>query len=199
MKVELSKVYPMEASTDQAWALLQDIEKVAGCMPGAQVTERVDDNHYKGSLKVSLGPVSATFNGDIEVKEIDAAQRRIRLLGKGADSKGSSSARMDLTACVREAGPRCELVGDSAVTVNGKLANFGGRMMTQVADQILKQFADNFAGQMPASTGESGGPAAKPRSAQGNADQTRGLNVLALAWNAIVGLIKSLFTRTPPG
>jgi len=145
MEVKLEKRYPMDASPAQVWAVLRDVRAVAGCMPGAAINEQVDDNHFKGSVKVKVGPALAAFAGDIEVLALDEPAQRLQLLGKGADKSGST-ASMNLTAQV-EAGDlpgQCVLVGDAVVIVNGKFAQFGGRMMVQVSDMILGQFADNF-------------------------------------------------------
>ena len=152
MKVQLEKTFPMPASADTAWALLQEIESVAGCMPGAKITERIDAAHYKGTVSVKFGPASMSFRGEVEVKSIEPATRTLRLIGTGTDSTGSSGAAMDLTARV-EAGDTavsCNLVGVSEVSMSGKAATFGGRMMGSVADQVLKQFAGNFATQVQA-------------------------------------------------
>jgi carbon monoxide dehydrogenase subunit G len=145
MEVTLDKRYPMPASPAQVWAVLADVRAVAGCMPGAAITEQVDDTHFKGAVKVKVGPATAAFAGDIEVKAVDAAAQRMQLLGKGADRSGSTAA-MDLTATIEpgDTPGDCVLVGKAVVTVNGKFAQFGGRMMVQVSDMILAQFADNF-------------------------------------------------------
>ncbi len=92
MKVVLEKVFPLAASPDSAWQLLQDIETVAGCMPGAKITECVDATHYKGTITVRLGPAKMSFKGDIEVLNLDAAARSLHLVGKGTDATGSSAA-----------------------------------------------------------------------------------------------------------
>ena len=150
MKVELEKTFPMPATAAAAWAFLQDIESVAGCMPGAKITERVDATHYKGTISVRVGPASMAFKGELEVLELNAAQRTLHLVGKGSDTTGSSGASMDLLARIEPAatGNACSLVGRSEVTMSGKAAAFGGRMMGSVADQILKQFTGNFATQV---------------------------------------------------
>lgn len=190
MKVNIEKVFPVDVPVSQAWRLLQDIPAVASCMPGAEITEQVDATHYKGSVKVKIGPATAAFRGDIEVKGMDAARRELQLLGKGADVKGSSSASMDLKASVREAaGGKAELVGVAEVAVTGKMASLGGRMMSQVSDQILKQFGDNFANKALA-LGE--GEAARA-AAEKVAEQPQAINGLALVWAAMVGFFKSLF------
>jgi carbon monoxide dehydrogenase subunit G len=160
-------------------------------MPGAEITETVDENNFKGSVKVKIGPMHVAFNGDIAVREINPGEHRVHLIAKGQDSKGTSSASMDLTASVRtgESGAS-ELTGDADVTVNGKLANFGGRMMTQVADQILGQFADNFSSKLGASAGseDSAQTTSEPE------PQVQEINGLKFAWQALIGFIKSFFT-----
>jgi carbon monoxide dehydrogenase subunit G len=190
MLVKLEKTFPIDAPADAAWRLLQDIQSVAACMPGAQITERVDDRHYKGQVSVRMGPASATFKGAIEVQGIDASQRQMRMVGKGSDTSGTSAASMDLTAAIRAtADGKTELVGVSEVTVTGKLASFGGRMMTQVSDQLLKQFGANFANRVVAM----GEGATAQQAAARMAEQPRELNALALLWHVIVGFFKSLF------
>lgn len=185
MQVKIEKAFPVAAPAATAWAFLQDIAAVAECMPGARITERVDDSHYKGQVSVKLGPASAQFAGELEIRGIDPARREIRLFGKGADSKGSSAATMELTAAIRDAAGGCELAGVSEVGVSGKLASFGGRMMTQVSDQILKQFGDNFASRVAAAA--QAAPAPPPEPGQ--------LNALALIWSVIVGWFKSLLGK----
>ena len=134
-----------------AWALLQDIEQVAGCMPGARITERVDEKHYKGTVAVKFGPANMSFRGEVEVHQVDAATKTLRLVGKGTDTTGSSGASMDLTARIDAVdAANCTLVGHSEVSMSGKAATFGGRMAGAVADQVLKQFAGNFASQVQA-------------------------------------------------
>ena len=151
MKVALEKTFAVPGSADAAWALLQDIEGVAGCMPGAKITERVNDRLYKGTVAVKFGPASMSFRGDVEVGRSKPASKTLHLVGKGTDSTGSSGASMDLTARVEAIdATSCNLIGASEVSMSGKAAAFGGRMIDSVADQLLKQFAANFAAQVQA-------------------------------------------------
>jgi carbon monoxide dehydrogenase subunit G len=190
MEVKLEKTFPIAAPAANAWRLLQDIKGVAECMPGAQITERIDDTHYKGQVKLRVGPASAIFSGELEIKALDANEKKMEMFGKGSDVGGASVATMNLIARVRDSGDgKCELVGVSNVTVSGKMANFGGRMMTQVSDQILKQFGDNFATRVIAM----GEGAAAEQAAAAVARQPKELNVLALIWRALLGFFKSLF------
>jgi carbon monoxide dehydrogenase subunit G len=142
----------MPGSPDVVWGFLQNIEGVARCMPGAKITERLDDTHFKGTVAVKVGPASMSFKGNIEVLELDAVQWMLHLVGKGSDSSGTSGASMDLIARVEPGATpdSSNLIGKSEVSMSGKAAAFGGRMMGTVADQILNQFAGNFAKQVAA-------------------------------------------------
>ena len=185
MKVQVDKIYPMPCPPEVAWEFLQNLEAVAGCMPGAKITERLDAGRYQGTVTVKVGPATMSFRGEVEVKDVDAAARTLRLLGKGTDSTGSSGASMDLTARIEPAeGGRCTLVGASEVSMSGKAAAFGGRMMNSVADTILKQFADNFAGQVSALQADRGAPPAAGE-----------LNGLALLWTIFKDWLRGLFSR----
>ena len=145
MEVKLDKRYPVQASVAQAWTVLCDIRATAACMPGAQITEQIDDTHFKGTVKTKIGPAAMLFNGEIELQGRDAEQRELRLQAKGADKAGSS-ATMALTARVEagDSADACTLVGTATVVVSGKLAQFGSRLLVPVSDALLAQFADNF-------------------------------------------------------
>lgn len=192
MKVQIDKVFAMPASADVSWQFLQDIAAVAACMPGATITERLDDTHFKGTVTVRVGPATMSFRGDIEVRELDAATRSLRLIGKGSDTTGTSGASLDLTARVEAAeGGLSNLVGKSEASVSGKAAAFGGRMMNSVADQVLKQFAANFAAQVESLKAPQAGAAriASPPPAQ------RELNGLALFWAILKDWIRGVFSK----
>jgi len=202
MKVQLEKVFAVPASADTAWVLLQNIGGVAGCLPGASITERIDERHYKGTLAVKFGPANMSFRGDVEVMALEPASKTLRLVGKGTDSTGSSGASMDLTTRVEAVdASSCNLVGTSEVSMSGKAAAFGGRMMNSVADQVLKQFAANFAAQAQAlhaqavatsaeSAARTGIAAASATAAAPAATQ---LNGLALAWAIFKDWLRALF------
>ena len=194
MKVELDKSYPVATSADAAWKFLQDIKAVASCMPGAEITEQSDDSHFKGRVKIKIGPAVASFKGDIEVESIDTNQRELVLLGKGSDTKGTSSASMRLTASIRDTGDgQCELIGRSEITVNGKMASFGGRMMNAISDKILQQFADNFANNVIAM----GEGSDAEEAAVKVAEAPRELNGVAMVLQLIADFIRKVFSREP--
>lgn len=201
MKVQLERVFALPAPADAAWVLLQDIERVAGCVPGARITERIDERHYKGTMAVKFGPASMSFRGEVEVLALDASGRSLRLMGKGTDATGGSGASMDLTARIEAVdSASCRLVGNSEVSLSGKAAAFGGRMMSSVADQVLKQFAASFAAEVqdlqnrsppgpPDATAQA--PSAPVAVAAPPAPQQ--LDGLALLWAIVKDWLRSLF------
>ena len=195
MEVSLTKQYPLAVQADQAWTVLRDLKAVASCMPGAELTEQVDERSYKGTVKVKVGPASALFGGLVEVLEVDEVNKRMSLRGKGAD-KGGSSASMDLVATI-EATPdgKSQLLGDAKVIVNGKFAQFGGRMMVQVSDVILAQFVENFRASAANVSTDSELAAASLDEAvaipAAPARQTE-LNGLAILWSLIKGWFRGL-------
>ena len=75
----------MPAGPAATWEVLAEVESVAACMPGAKITERIDERHYKGTLTVKVGPATLSFRGDMEIKELDAANRCLRMTAKGND------------------------------------------------------------------------------------------------------------------
>lgn len=189
MQVDLDKTFELPGSINQGWSFLQDIRGVASCMPGAEITEQVDDSNYKGSVKAKIGPATMAFAGNIEIRSIDASKRELQMVGKGQDSKGSSSATMDLTAWVVEEEGKVVLKGKAAVTVTGKAASLGGRMMTQVADQILNQFGKNFCNNVAAM----GEDQAAEEAREELAEQPKELNGFAFAWSVFMSWLRSLF------
>ncbi len=200
MQVTLEKTYPVRAPISACWQVLSDIPELATCMPGAAITEKTDDTHYKGQVKVKVGPATAAFAGEIEVQAVNAAGFSITMLGKGAD-KGGSSASMQLTATLRaEADGSSSLIGQADVIVNGKFAQFGGRMMTSVADMILGQFAGNF--ETKAMALAPAGAAAGSDASSGTAQPVQEapavateLNGLAIFWALLKNFFSGLFGR----
>ena len=204
MEVKLDKQYPLDVDAVRAWTVLRDVKAVAGCMPGAEITEQLGEGSYKGAVKVKVGPAVAQFAGQVDVLETVEAERKMVLRGKGAD-KGGSSASMDLSAVIvpDAANPaHCVLNGSAAVIVNGKFAQFGGRMMVQVSDMILAQFVENFrqaALALPAPAGvasDSGAATAAAAAAPVAAPKVASeLNGLAIFWALVKGWFAGLFGK----
>lgn len=197
MEVKLEKRYPLSVDAERAWRVLRDIRAVAGCMPGAQITEQIDATHYKGTVKSKVGPAVLSFNGDIEVLGLDAGARSLQMLGKGSD-RGGSSASMNLSARLEpgelgESAPSSVLVGQATIVVSGKLAQFGNRLLVPVSDAMLAQFADNFRAAAAAV------PAAQPAEAvavplaSAAPAPVKELNALRLLWSVLKRWLSGLF------
>ncbi len=198
MKVQLDKTFPMPSSPAIAWQFLQDVEAVAGCMPGAQLTEQVSENTHNGTVTVKLGPATMSFRGEVEVQDIDPTTQSLRLIGKGTDKSGNSGVSMNLLARIEAVdGGLSQLVGSSEVSVSGKAAAFGGRMMDAVADKILLQFADNFAAEVAALQDPGAAAALGDDEATVVAPARRAteLNALALGWAVFKDWLRGLFAK----
>lgn len=205
MKVELERTFPLPVAAGVAWELLQNIQAVAECMPGAKITEHLPSGGYKGTVSVRAGPVTMAFRGEVDVHDIDPAAQSLRLVGKGADSTGTSGASLDLTARIETVGDGASsLVGRSEVAMSGKAAAFGGRMMNSVADQVLAQFAANFAREAAALAARraAAAPGALAQSsaiaaaAPAPASVARELNGLALLWGMFKDWLRRLFSKS---
>jgi carbon monoxide dehydrogenase subunit G len=214
MEVKLDKRYPVAASPAQAWAVLADVRATAACMPGAAITEQLDDTHYKGTVRSKVGPAVMSFQGDIEVLALVPAERKLQMLGKGADKSGSS-ASMNLTATIEpgDTPGSAVLVGQATVAVSGKLAQFGSRLLVPVSDAMLAQFAGNFSNAAAAQPGAevavaaaaaadvppgaaavAAVPVAPPPAAPA---QVQELNALGLMWTVFKGWLAGLFGKKP--
>jgi carbon monoxide dehydrogenase subunit G len=197
LKVSLERVFPMPAPAERAWQLLQDIERVAACMPGARITERIDERHYKGTVTVRFGPANLSFRGEVEVSAIEPASRTLHLLGKGTDSSGGSATALDLTARIEAVdASSCNLAGRSEVSLSGRVATFGARMADAVAEQVLRQFAANFSAALQAQAVPAASAAPSPGqpadAAPAAAPETT-LNGFALLRAIVRGWLRALF------
>ena len=193
MKVSLERAFPIPAPADRAWALLQDIERVAGCMPGARISERVDERHYKGTVAVRFGPANLSFQGQLELAAIDPAKRTLRLIGKGSDTGGGSGAALDLTARVDAVdASSCSLVGHSELSISGRAATFGARMADPVAEQVLRQFAANFSAALQAQAAAATPAGATAKVADG-VQPASALNGFALLRAMVRSWLQALF------
>lgn len=200
MEVILDKQYPVAAGLDASWSVLSNMNELATCMPGAQITEEIDTTHFKGSIKVKVGPAVAAFAGTIEILALDPVTRTLKMMGKGADKSGSS-ASMELTAKLATAeNGHSTLEGHAEVIVNGKFAQFGGRMMTSVSEMILLQFAEIFSQKAQALQGAlapagDAGSAAARVAAPSAPIVAKEFNALAFAWVMIKKFFAELFGR----
>jgi uncharacterized protein len=145
MQSKQTKTFRVKEPIDQVWNFLSDPRKVAPCLPGAQITEAVDDKTYKGTITVKIGPVSTSYKGEIKILRRDETAHEMELAGSGQDPRGGGGATMKLFSKLTplpDGGT--EITGTNEVTVTGKLAQFGSRMMDDVSNHLFNQFTKSF-------------------------------------------------------
>jgi carbon monoxide dehydrogenase subunit G len=142
MKIE--NTVEVDAPLDQVWALVNDIPRVAPCMPGAALTGVLDDGTYEGTVAVKLGPLRMSYKGKVTVEEVDEASHSARLNASGRDTKGAGTARASVETRLEAAGDaHTRLHVTSDVQLTGKVASFGrGGAINDVATRLFGQFAD---------------------------------------------------------
>ncbi len=151
MKANLEKSFEVPQGTELVWNHLIDPEKVMDCVPGVTIDEKVGDNHYKGKVGMKFGPIGAKYDADIFYDKIDVENRKIVLTGNGVDVKGQGNAEMKMSIDLSDGtdgGVKLDAVMD--VTINGKIAQFGSRLITTVSNQLFKQFVTNFSKKLKA-------------------------------------------------
>lgn len=155
----------LPADPDAVFALINDVERVASCLPGA-VLDGQEDDTYLGRVTFKVGPISAAYSGKVRFTEIAPDERRLRLSARGADSHGNGDAEADVTLTVAptEGGSALDLHTD--LVVRGKIAQFGKGAITTVSRKLLDQFARNLTAQLDERSAEAG-EASSPGSRDG--------------------------------
>ncbi|MFC6063279.1 SRPBCC family protein [Streptomyces ochraceiscleroticus] len=141
--MQLTHTVPVKAPPDKVFALLNDVERVASCMPGGRLTGQ-DGDAWQGRVTVRVGPVTAAYAGTVRFLEADAGERRLRVQARGADTHGSGDAEAEVTLVVAEAPEGALLRLDTDLVIRGKIAQFGKGAIGAVSDRILQQFAQNL-------------------------------------------------------
>ena len=144
MNTKIVKEFDIEQPIDLVWESLANPEEIVTCVPGAAITQKIDDQNYKGEVVTKFGPIKAKYNGDIEIKELDAVNKKMVLIGKGKDSKGKGSADMVMNGTLTESDGQTHVKFEMNITIIGMLAQFGSRLINDVSDQLLNQFVSNF-------------------------------------------------------
>lgn len=141
--MELKNQFRVSVPIDAAWAVLTDLERIAPCMPGAELQE-IEGDEYRGVVKVKVGPITAQYKGVARFVEKDDAQHRAVLRAEGRDTRGqgNASATVIATATPDEGGTLVSIETDLAIT--GKVAQFGRSIMGDVSTKMLGEFADRL-------------------------------------------------------
>ena len=178
--MELSNDFEVSAPIEKVWEVINDVELIAPCLPGAQL-EEVGNDEYKGFVKVKVGPITAQYKGVAKFVEVDDSNHRVVIRGEGRDTRGAGNAAADITASLESVpeGTRVNVVTDLKIT--GKVAQFGRGVMADISKKLMGQFADNLSelvlseDNKPASTGSEGS----------ELEETEAIDLLSVAGGSI--------------
>jgi carbon monoxide dehydrogenase subunit G len=190
--VEVKNSFEVPVSIDRAWIVLTDVRQVAECMPGAELTEVLDDGSYRGKVKVKLGPIALSFAGEAHFVELDETAKRILIKAKGREVRGRGGAEATVASHLVASGSSTLVEITTDIHLSGSVAQYGRNMISDVSSRLVGQFADCLATQVAGTEEEAA-------IAQTKAD--KGLPALRLLLQALWNGIKRLFRPDvrPPG
>jgi uncharacterized protein len=197
MKLEQS--FEVAAPIDQVWAALNDLERVAPCLPGAAITEHDEDGTYHGTFQVKLGPTTAAYRGTIKIESADESTHTATLKARGTDKRGQGGASATIvnTLTEHDGGTRVAAVTD--FTITGRLASFGrGGMMEDISNRLMRDFAECLQTRLagPAEEAAAAGAAAPEAApAPAPAPAPKPVGGISLFFSVLWERIKRLFGR----
>jgi carbon monoxide dehydrogenase subunit G len=140
MKLEQS--FTVTAPVEQVWAMLIDVERVAPCLPGAEITGQTPDGAYEGTFSVRLGPATASYNGSLKMDSLDEAARTATMHARGTDKRGQGGANATIVSTLRQEGDETTVDVATDFTITGRLARFGrGGMIEDISKRLMRDFA----------------------------------------------------------
>ena len=165
--MKLENEFTVPASIDEAWAVLLDIPRVAPCLPGATVEPGGDEGTYNGTMKVKIGPISASYKGTVKIEEADESSRRVAMRAQAKDARGQGTAAATITSTMEETPDGTKVHVETDMRITGAAAQFGRGVMQDVSAKMMKRFADCLAqeigsGVRGAGRGARGGGARAP-------------------------------------
>ena len=141
MKLEHS--FEVNAPLERVWQKLIDVQQVAPCLPGAEITEVRDDGTYHGTFSVRLGPTTAAYRGQLAMDEVDESAHRVVMQASGQDKRGQGSAKASIVSTMSESAGVTTVEVETDFTITGRLARFGrGGMIQDVSNRLLRDFSD---------------------------------------------------------
>ena len=195
----IENAFTVAKPLDQVWDYLLDVHKVAPCMPGAELTETIDDRNWKGKLTMKFGPVSMSFAGSVTLEERDETAHRVVLHAKGTEQKGKGAADAKVTSWLEavDAGTAVKMQAD--MTLTGAAAQLSRGLLPEVSKRLTQQFADCLEQSIAAAAGAGEQAAVSPPSSAPAAKPVGGLQLgLAAAWSAVVSFFRRLFGGSKP-
>jgi carbon monoxide dehydrogenase subunit G len=153
--VHIENSFAVTAPPPQVWRLLLDVEQVVLCMPGAELTEVVDDRTWKGRVKMRIGPVSMKYSGTVVMVERDDVSLAVTLRAEGREMSGKGNAAATVRSSVQATGDGgSKVLIDQDLQLSGMAAQFGSRMMQDVSAHLTQQFAERLSARLTLPPGE---------------------------------------------
>jgi carbon monoxide dehydrogenase subunit G len=169
MKIE--DEFRVAVSVDEAWKVLLDVERIAPCMPGAQLQE-VEGDEYRGIVKIKVGPITAQYKGVAKITEADESAHKVVLQAEGRDTRGQGTASATVTATLTPSDAGTVVHIDTDLNVTGKVAQFGRGVMADVSSKLLGQFAQNLERDVLSGSASDADEEPEPASASASAEPT---------------------------
>jgi carbon monoxide dehydrogenase subunit G len=161
--VLIENEFTASAPVDELWAFLLDVQRIAPCMPGAELTEVVDDKNWKGRMTMKFGPVGMAFAGTVTMQERDDAAHRVVLSAKGTEQKGKGAASASVTSWLEPRDDGSSLVKMQAdISLTGAVAQLSRGLLPEVSKKLTQQFADCLEQTLAASQEPASSPPAAP-------------------------------------
>ena len=145
--MKMQQTFDVSAPIETVWEALNDIERVAPCLPGASITERDEDGTYRGEFVVKLGPTTANYRGTLKITDADEGAHRAVLAARGTDKRGQGGANATIVNTMESIdGGGTRVTADTDFTITGRLARFGrGGMIEDISNRLLREFAECLA------------------------------------------------------
>jgi len=174
--VELNNEFRVAVPAAKTWEVLTDVQRVAPCIPGAQLLS-VDGDDFTGAVKVKVGPITVSYKGDASFQEKDVAARRVVIKASGKETRGSGNAAALVTAQLKDEGDATHVVITTDLTISGKAAQFGRGVLADVSTNLIGQFARNLeaellGGAAPAGAASPSATSASPAAAVSGAGES---------------------------
>jgi uncharacterized protein len=140
--VKLEQSFEVRAPLERVWETLIDVERVAPCLPGAEITEVSEDGTYHGTFSVRLGPTTAAYRGELRIEEMDEGPHRVVMGASGQDKRGQGSAKASIVSTLRQVDEVTRVDVETDFTITGRLARFGrAGMMQDISNRLLRDFS----------------------------------------------------------
>lgn len=188
MAIDFRETLTVEAPVERVWEFFMDPRQVAACMPGAELTEVVDDSTFLGGVSVKVGAITTTYNGRVSFTSVDVEAHTVEMLAEGTET-GGGTAKGTISSRLAKTESGTEIAFEASIDLTGRIMQMGRGMIQGVSHQLFQQFSACVVERLQAPEGERAGAAidapAKP------------INIIAVVlktiWVAITGFFRRLF------